>query len=225
LEVAAGDLAGAQRDFREVATLVSDRTAQAEAHYNVFAAALEKHDHTAALEALLQAVRLDPERFAPCPLGKYEPERVLGAGGFGIALLCRNRHSGSRVVVKALRSEMLERHVADIFREARVLEELEHPAVIRVRDCDYADAAQKRPYLVMDFFDGPTLAAYLQEHGKLPADELCALAGQIAEALAAAHARGILHRDVKPANVLVRREGQGWRVKLIDFGLAQKQQD
>src|SRR5205823_1691435 len=89
--------------------------------------------------------------------------------------------------------------------------------------CDYVDAAQKRPYLVMDYFDGPTLAAYLEEHGALSADELRALAVPVAEALATAHARGILHRDVKPANILVRREGEGWRVKLIDFGLAQKQ--
>jgi serine/threonine protein kinase len=223
LEVASGDLAGAQRDFREVAGLVSDHAAQAEAQHNLFAAALEKQDYAAALDALKEAARFDPERFAPCPLTKYEPEKILGAGGFGIALLCRNRHSGSRVVVKALRLEMLERHVADVFREARVLEELEHPAIIRVRDCDYADAAQKRPYLVMDWFDGPTLAAHLEQHGPLSADDLPNLAMPVAEALAAAHARGILHRDVKPANLLVRREGNTWRVKLIDFGLAQKQ--
>jgi hypothetical protein len=223
LEVAAGDLAGAQRDFQEVATLVTDRTAQAEAHHNVFTAALEKPDYPAALAALLVAAQLDAERFAPCPLAKYEPEQILGAGGFGVALLCRNRHSGSRVVVKALRLEMLQRHVADVFREARVLEELDHPAIIRVRDCDYADQAQKRPYLVMDFFDGPTLAAYLKEHGTLSPDDLRAVAGPVAEALAAAHARGILHRDVKPANILVRKDAAGWRVKLIDFGLAQKQ--
>jgi WD40 repeat protein len=223
LEVAAGDLDGAQRDFRALTGLVVDRAARAEAQHNLFTAALEKQDFAAALEALVQAAQLDPERFAPCPLGKYEPEGILGAGGFGIALLCRNRHSGVRVVVKTLRLEVLERHVADVFREARVLEELDHPAVIRLRDCDYADQAQKRPYLVMDYFDGPTLAGYLQEHGNLTVDAWQALAVPVAEALAAAHARGIFHRDVKPANLLVRRESGGWRVKLIDFGLAMKQ--
>jgi serine/threonine protein kinase len=225
LEVAAGDFDAAQRDFQEVATLVSDKKAQAEAQYNAYGAALERGELDEALAALKQATTLDPHRWAPFPLGKYEPERILGAGGFGVAFLCRNRHSGSRVVVKALRTDALEREVADVFREAQVLEELEHPAIIRLRDCDYADAAQKRPYLVMDYFDGLTLADYVEKHGALKPEELVALALPMAEALQAAHERGILHRDVKPANVLVRREGDGgrWRIKLIDFGLALKQ--
>jgi tRNA A-37 threonylcarbamoyl transferase component Bud32 len=223
LEVAAGDFEGAQKDFRQVATLVSDRAAQAEAFHNAYGAALEKGDYPAALEALRQAAALDPQRFAPFPLHKYEPERILGAGGFGVAFLCRNRHTGTRLVVKTLRTDSLERQVADVFREARVLEELEHPAIIRLRDCDFADAEQKRPYLVMDYFDGMTLADQVEKHGALTAEHLLGLARPVAEALRAAHARGILHRDVKPANLLVRQEGAGWRVKLIDFGLALKE--
>src|SRR5262249_2638475 len=75
-----------------------------------------------------------------------------------------------------------------------------------------------RPYLVMDYFDGVTL----DEHARrqpLGVDDAVAVAGQMAEALAAAHKKSILHRDVKPANVLVRQE-DGWQVKLIAFGLA-----
>jgi serine/threonine protein kinase len=223
LEAAAGDFDAAQKDFQQVATLVSDRTAQAEAHHNAYGVALEKGDSPAALEALKKAAALDPGRFAPFPLSKYEPERILGAGGFGVAFLCRNRHVGNRVVVKALRTDSLERQVADVFREARVLEELEHPAIIRLRDCDFADAEGKRPYLVMDYFDGLTLAEQVEKHGPLSPEQLVALARPVAEALQAAHACGILHRDVKPANLLVRQDGGGWRVKLIDFGLALKQ--
>jgi serine/threonine protein kinase len=225
LEVAAGFFDAARQDFQEAARLSPDQQARAEAHFNAYHAALEEGNLSAALVSLQGAAALDPARFAPFPLAKYQPERILGAGGFGVAFLCRNRHSGSRVVVKALRRDTLEREVADVFREARVLEELEHPAVIRLRDCDFADAAGTRPYLVMDYFEGPTLGEHVEKHGALSHDNLLTLVQPIAEALRAAHSRGIFHRDVKPANVLVRRDQDSgsWRVKLIDFGLALKE--
>lgn len=220
LQMVAGEFEGALHSFQEAAASISDPAAQAEVYYNAYHAALERSDWSAALLAFKQATALAPERFAAFPLDKYVPERILGAGGFGVVFLCRNRHSGSRVVVKALRVDGLERDVSEVFREARVVEELDHPAIIRLRDCDYADAARKRPYLVMDYFDGLTLASYVEKHGPLSPTDLLAIAVPTAEALQTAHARGLLHRDVKPANLLVRRENGDWSVKLIDFGLA-----
>ncbi len=204
LEVATGDFDAAQRDFLELAGVATDTAARAEAHHNAYGAALERGDFASALTELGQAVALDAGRFAPFPWHKYEPERILGMGGFGVAFLCRNRHSGSRVVIKTLRSDSLDRQVSDVFREARVLEDLEHPAIIRLRDCDYADAAATRPYLVMDYFEGMTLQDHIDQHGPLLPARLLPLARTVAEALRTAHARGILHRDVKPANLLVR---------------------
>jgi serine/threonine protein kinase len=227
LEVVSGDFEAAQRDFQEVATLVPDAKARAEAHFNCYQAALERRTWPEALSALKEGARLDPARFAPFPLDKFEPERILGAGGFGVAFLCRNRHSGSRVVVKTLRGESLDRDVVEVFREAQVLEDLEHPAIIRVRDCDYADTARMRPYVVMDYFPGQTLAEHVEQQGPVPAEHLVPLACLVGEGLQKAHAKGILHRDVKPANLLVRQvPGERgattprWEVKLIDFGLA-----
>jgi len=223
LEVAAGNFESAQQHFHGVALLVAEPAARAAAQHNAFRAALERRQWDEALTTYREAAGSAPGRFGLFPEAKYEALRILGAGGFGVVFLCRHRNSGSRVVVKALRVDGLDRNVAEVFREAQVLEELEHPAIIRLRDCDFADAAQEHPYLVMDYFEGQTLAEHIQQHGALAADELQALAGPVAEALHAAHSRGILHRDVKPANLLVRRDHSGWRVKLIDFGLALKQ--
>jgi WD40 repeat protein/tRNA A-37 threonylcarbamoyl transferase component Bud32 len=223
LEIATGAFDAAQQDFVKAADLARDRAEQAEAHFNLFGAALERTDWSAALAALQKAAELEPQKYAPFPLRKYEPEKILGAGGFGVAFLCRNRLSGSQVVVKTLRSDTLARDVNEVFREAQMLEQLDHPAIIRLRDCDYADSEMTRPYLVMDFFDGETLDRRVATSGRLSAPELVALIRPVAEALQAAHARGILHRDVKPGNLLVRKDDAAWRVKLIDFGLALKQ--
>lgn len=224
LEIATGAFAEAERDFEAAADLSHNRDEQAEAHFNRYNAALEHGDWPTALDALTRAAELDARKYEPFPLRKFEPERILGAGGFGVAFLCRNRLLNSQVVVKSLRSDTLDRNVEDVFREAKVLEELDHSAIIRLRDCDYADDEETRPYIVMDYFDGQTLEEYIDKNGTLSPDELLSLLRPVAEALRAAHASNILHRDVKPGNLLVQKdETGGWRVKVIDFGLALKQ--
>lgn len=222
LEVASGMLREAQTDFQQAAELSQDQAVQAEAHYNCYCAALEHGDFDEAMMALEKASQLDPQRFALFPTHKFAVQKILGAGGFGVAFLCRNRHSSGDVVVKALRGDTLARDLSEVFREASTLEQLDHPAIIRLRDCDFADAAQKRPFLVMDYFPGDTLETYVENHGPLNAKDTADLLVIIADALEAAHSQGILHRDVKPGNVLVQRDDNGWKVKLIDFGLALK---
>jgi serine/threonine protein kinase len=233
LEVVTGEFESAQRDFRQLAQMVPDSPARAEAAHNAYLAALERRAWDDALTELNEAARLDPARFAPFPTEKFEPERILGAGGFGVAFLCRNTRSGGRVVIKTLRSEGLDRGIGEVFREAQTLEELEHPAIIRIRDCDFADTGRSRPYLVMDYFQGQTLAEYVEQNGPLKVSAALPLARLAAEGLQRAHERGILHRDVKPANLLVRPsplpsvgEGSGvrggWEARLIDFGLAMR---
>ena len=220
LEAAAGEMEDAQKDFQEAARTHLDPKASAEAHHNAYRAALERQQWAEALAALRQAVTLDSARFAPFPFERYEPQRILGAGGLGVVFLCRDRLLDRPVVVKALLPSELDRSIAGVFAEARALVDLQHPAIIRLWHCDYADAARTRPYLVMDYFEGTNLADHVATHGKLSPGDLMAIARPVAEALQAAHAKGILHRDIKPGNLLVRREGTGWKVKLIDFGLA-----
>jgi serine/threonine protein kinase len=226
LEVAAGELESAQQDFHTVAGLVDDDRSRGEAYFNGYLAALEQGQHDEALKQLRQAVICDRERFAVFAPEKYEPLRILGAGGFGVTFHCRYRATGGDVAVKVLTPEGLERDVSTVFQEAGALDSIQHPAIIRLRECDFADPGRTRPYLVMEYFDGQTLEEYVKTRGPLPVRLFLAVFFPVAEALLAAHERKVLHRDVKPANLLV-RPGLGsastWQVKVIDFGLALKQ--
>jgi HEAT repeat protein/tetratricopeptide (TPR) repeat protein len=224
LEVVAGDFDAAQKDFQAVALLEQDNKGKAEGHYNYYLASLERREWQTALPALIKAVKLDGKRFAPFPVGKYQPLRILGAGGFGVAFLCKHKYMDAQVVVKTLALEELGRDADKVFTEAQVLRQLEHPAIIRISECGYVDAVKKsRPYLLMDYFQGDTLEAYVKKNGPMAVDDLIAVGRQVADGLHAAHAKGILHRDVKPANLLIHEEEKGWKVKVIDFGLALKQ--
>jgi len=223
LQVASGQCAEACETFDNLAVMVKDDpTALAQARYNAYRAALEQRNWERALQALREAIQLLPDRYAPFPLEKYEPQRILGAGGFGVAFLCQHTTTHGLRVIKTLQLDGLDRDVRTVFEEARVLESLEHESIIRLRDCDFADRQRTRGYLVMDYFAGVNLGDYVKQKKPLTATELLPLARQVAEAMQAAHERNVWHRDLKPDNLLVRREANGWKVKLIDFGLAVK---
>jgi formylglycine-generating enzyme required for sulfatase activity/serine/threonine protein kinase len=225
VEFAAGDFDQAQLDFQQQAQVAGDRASRRAAHHGAYLAALEARRWDVALAELKQVVPLDEEkRFVPFPFDRYPPERILGAGGFGVAFLCREVGSRSQVVVKALRTDDLDHESATLLSEATNLADLDHERIIRLHRCAYADPARTRPYLVMDYFQGVTLEQYVQEQGVLSLIDALELAVQVAEGLRAAHEVGIFHRDIKPANILVRKTADRWTVKLIDFGLAVKAQ-
>ncbi len=215
-----GDLEWAYGAFQKAATLVADLQTQAEPHHNAALVALELHRWADALVCLNRASARDPERFAPFPLAKYEAESILRADGFGIVFSCKERDSGEAVVVRALRPEVLESEVAELFRDARLLDTLASAVLPRLRDCDHVDGGQTRPFLVHDAFDGIPLSEYVAQHGPLGAADLAALSRQLLAALAAAHERGLTHRGLHAARVLVRQDGAAWEARIVDFGLA-----
>ncbi len=209
----------------EVAALASVPSEKAEAHYNAYRAALEKRKWDVAFQELSSAAKLNPERFEPFPFDKYQPQRILGGGGFGIAFLCRHAHMNANVVVKTFHAEFLGQDVTKVFAEGQVLRQLDHPAIIRVIDCGFMSGSTKeRPFMVMDHFEGISLEEYVKSQGPLSARQLATLMQPVVEGMIAAHARGIIHRDIKPHNLLIRKTGLSWQAKIIDFGLALRQQ-
>jgi eukaryotic-like serine/threonine-protein kinase len=148
--------------------------------------------------------------------GRYEIERPLGHGAMAVVDLARDVELGRPVALKRL-AENLARddEVRPRFlREARLAARLSHPNVVRVYDVGEADG---RPFIAMEHVDGETLADLIARRGVIPAREAAALGAQAARALAAAHDAGLVHRDVKPHNLLLDRDGT---LKLGDFGIA-----
>ena len=147
-------------------------------------------------------------------LGPYEIVSQLGAGGMGEVYRARDSNLGRSVAIKVLPSQVAnDQEILDRFRrEARVLASLNHPNIASIYGFEDSD----KPGLVMELVEGQTLADRLRA-GPMPVDEALPIAKQICEALEYAHERGIIHRDVKPANIKVTADGT---VKLLDFGLA-----
>ena len=224
--LAAGRLLAEAREAHEMAAsnakAAQNRAAEAEAAYKAYRVACEQELWADALTRLVRAVELDAARFAPFPFNRYEPVRIVGTGGFGTVMLCRERlKKGREVAVKALHVTDLGRDLEELFGEAHTVSELDDPAIIKVIHWEFADPAETRPYLVMEYFPGVSLATRLKLHGTLPVLDFIAVARNVAEGMTAAHGAGVLHRDLKPGNILVRRDGPGrWDVRVIDFGLA-----
>ncbi len=148
--------------------------------------------------------------------GRYALEREIGRGGMGSVWLARDEVLGRVVALKriGLLPGADGTDVARAEREARLAARLSHPHVVAVIDL-VVDADEQ--WLVMEYVDGSTLAQLVRAEGPLPHDEAARILGEAADALVAAHAAGIVHRDVKPSNILV---DSARRVKLTDFGIA-----
>jgi WD40 repeat protein len=146
----------------------------------------------------------------------YRLGEKLGAGAMGVVYRAEDTRLRRTVALKFLPRELSsDRAAKDRFlREARAAAKLDHPHIAVVHDI--GESPDGRMYLAMAYYPGESLKQKLAE-GRLPVEEAVDLARQIAEGLAAAHARGIVHRDIKPANVMLTEEGQA---KIVDFGLA-----
>lgn len=148
-------------------------------------------------------------------VGAYRLLEVLGRGGYGDVYRAQNVHDGSPAAVKLLDADPLLRQDAlrRLTREGEIVVQLRHPHIVRLLE---RGEHAGRVYLAMELIDGETLAKRL-ERGPLPPAECLRIARELASALAALHAAGVVHRDVNPNNIMLDRNG---RSVLLDFGLA-----
>jgi len=152
-------------------------------------------------------------------IGPYEIERELGRGGMGVVYLGRDTRLDRPVAIKAL-PELLAsdpERLARFEREAKTLAQLNHPNVAGIHGVEERDGTR---YLVLEYVEGETLAERL-DRGALPVDEAIEIAVQIAAGVEAAHDAGVVHRDLKPGNVIITPEG---KAKVLDFGLARTEE-
>jgi predicted Ser/Thr protein kinase len=153
--------------------------------------------------------------------GAYDIQREVGRGGMGVVYLATDRRLGRRVALKVIVPEL----AADpqfrqrFEREARVAATLEHPHVVPVYEAGEHDGSL---FIAMRFIDGRDLATEVRDHGRVAPDRLGRIVAQVAGALDAAHRSGVVHRDVKPANVLLTGAGDDEQAYLTDFGLTRE---
>ena len=151
-------------------------------------------------------------------IGRYEVEKEIAQGGMGVIFLARDPYIQRQVVVKVL---MYSKTMEDVYREffqqeAELIAALEHPCIVPIYDFGWHG---EQPYIVMRHMSGGSLDDHLKQ-GELKLTDMAHIIKRVAEALDAAHARNIIHRDVKPSNVLFDSTGESF---LSDFGIAKSQ--
>lgn len=148
--------------------------------------------------------------------GRYRIEKVLGTGGMAVVFRAHDEKEDRMVAIKMLRDDIAgdPEAVARFVNESRAVSMLSHPNIVAIHDVS-VETVHK--YLVMEYIDGVSLRAYMDKRGALPAKEIISYTEQILSALVHAHSKGVVHRDIKPQNIMLLKDGT---VKVMDFGIA-----
>lgn len=172
--------------------------------------------------AILATERLDP--LIGTTFGeRYEIESVLGSGGMSVVYRAVHKLMNKVVAIKVMSEEMtkLETSVKRFQLEAQAVSRLNHPNVVVVHDFGMTSGRKANPFMVMDYLEGTALDEIIDSEGQLDIARALNIFIQAAKGLAHAHEKGIIHRDVKPGNLVITKDEQGNEiVKLVDFGIA-----
>ncbi|MBI5117918.1 protein kinase [Candidatus Poribacteria bacterium] len=149
-------------------------------------------------------------------IGKYTILKEIGKGGMGVVYLARDSESGRKIALKTLLPESTRNlnYIDRFRREANAVSQLDHPHIVKVHEIGEEDGLH---YFAMEYLAGPTLGSLLKQKGRFPPARAARVIIDIADALDLAHSRGIIHRDVKPDNIMADEDGV---FKIMDFGIA-----
>jgi serine/threonine protein kinase len=152
--------------------------------------------------------------------GKYRILGKIGQGGMGTVYKAVHVAFEELRALKVINPSMIEDELflKRFKHEAIITRRLQHPNAVRVDDID--EAEDGRPFIVMEYIEGRSLKALIQEQGAIPVPRVCSIIKQVSAALSASHALGMVHRDIKPENIVLIDSPQGEQVKVLDFGIA-----
>jgi tetratricopeptide (TPR) repeat protein len=154
---------------------------------------------------------------APDTLGPFKITRELGRGGMGVVYEAQQNFPRRRVALKVIRPELIRGSLLRRFaREAGALALLQHEGIAQLYEAGFSDAGRRRPYIAMELVEGQPISAYVKQR-HLGINDTLALVARVADAVDHAHRRGVLHRDLKPGNILVTADGNP---KVLDFGVS-----
>lgn len=166
-----------------------------------------------------QADWLMTGEFVEFSIDKYRVTEILGTGGMGWLYVARDEESGDQVALKVISKEQENEYITRFKLEARAGLMLKHPHIVRT---DRIDETDDVVFVVMELVEGISLQELIILNKFIPWPQACSFARQAAEGLKHAHSKGMVHRDVKPANLLIEKDG---KVKILDFGLALLEKD
>lgn len=199
-------------------TPANNQERQARSGDNSFSASIAGTGEAASGEEKIKPVVLEPGSVV---LDKYKIVELVGLGGMGSVFRVTHVHLGSVFALKCLNKEQPKDHTWRRFQnEAKAAHILDHPNLIKVHD--FGLLPGRRPYFVMDYVDGTTVADEVQRLGRLPVRRCLRIFIQVAFAIAHAHEQGVIHRDLKSSNIMVVKQvsDEEELVKIVDFGIA-----
>ncbi|MDX1927202.1 MAG: protein kinase [Pirellulaceae bacterium] len=183
--------------------------------------ALESSAELAAIEQMARWPLPKPDQFiVPERLREYQLLKEIGRGGMGTVHLAVHTRLKKHVAIKVLSSKtfLIPGAIERFEQEMQSLGRLNHPNIVQASDAGVCDDIH---FLVMEFIEGRNLAQWIKQHGRMNVQDVCSILRQMCGALQAAHSQGLVHRDVKPSNImLVDSPGTALMVKLLDLGLA-----